>query len=263
MDYVEKRSFPYEHVETNNLECFGLDVDDKLLSEEGVLKAETDNAQYLLHPNFHKNISNLSDVILNEADAMILETGPYRYSEWNLNNLSNVSQYSNIVEDFLDQEPRPIYNVDIDYDENIFALEKFTPGPVISRVSGHVANKGIMMDFCSKLQVLNFHSSAGLRSAFMAEKSDKMVSKDLIDEFDRKPTIFMEFGAGHLDIKKYLEDENLRSNILSLHEKINFGHLRNNQIGKICKYEFTEGAGNQLGNLEYKKIIYEADEDFQ
>ena len=121
------------------------------------------------------------------------------------------------------------------------------------------------MDFSAKTsQYLSFLPAAG-RSALTAEKLEEFVAPKIAQEKGSKPEIYLEYGGLHSDIKKYVENEDLRRTVMGFHSSFNYFPNTSNDMDRVTEYRFEnfeEGPVNFYEDeergleMEYQQIVY-------
>jgi len=145
--------------------------------------------------------------------------------------------------------------------------------PVAATGSGWVANKTentYIDDIAGHLQLSGAYTPFGGRSALSAEKIEEFVAPKVGEETGEKPDIYVEYGAGHLDIKPYLQRPRLRRSVMAAHDVI--GYFPNNGpyrdiVAEMRFDKFTDDPINTYfrgfrgkGKVEYQKTFYEIED---
>ncbi len=107
----------------------------------------------------------------------------------------------------------------------------------------------------------------GGRSALSAEKIDEFVAPKVAEDVGRRPDIYVEYGAGHLDIKPYLQHPTLRKSVMAFHD--NFGYFPSNSqytevVSEIRFDDFDDLTNEYItvegDRIEYQKTFYEIED---
>ncbi len=249
------------------------------------MKFETENAKYNLHPAFHNKITEAKN--LEDYDAIILESGTLKY-ENDLSYFSNYKQYEKIIKDVFELK-KPVYSVDMPskISENVFkdiigyaAIEtaeiiipfyvSFSAPPatlplalpLVSLILSPGNSINSIAEADSYLSLSKFYMPAGFRSAISAKKIEEHIAPAIGEEKGEKPNIFVEYGAGHVDMKHYLKSKRLRDSVIKLHSLWNYFPLDRDYLNLIKEFSFDGNPlnlGEVVSNHDYddghKEII--------
>lgn len=253
--------------------------------KRGVLEFSTHSADYML--NLNPRVKESVAENLENADAIIVETGPYEYDVWDLENLY---YHRNLVQENLKlDEPKPIFLVDLPIrktvDNETYAemnvLSTLGPSllsfispylsplvlPFVSFVSSPLNSKSdTFAKINGYLSLSRYYTPSGLRSAVSAKKIEENIALGMKRRINEKPAILIEHGA---DIKPYLEQKKLRKFVIKFHKVLNYFPFNKDYlhiIGEInfdCKYGIENGEvinteSREFYPLEknYRRILY-------
>jgi len=262
------------------------------------LEFSTRNADYRLHLGWHKKASMIED--LRDADAIVLETGFDKYEDLDLEDMLYCSpQYKIIIQENIKfNEPKPIFFVDLPARKGLRDRDKFgyfvdcsaeisyrivpfsfsftSPFllflsiPFASFVSSLLNPKSkALAEINSYLSLSEFYAPSAMRSAISAKKIEENIAPEMKRRKKRKPEILIEYGAGHADIKPYLEHKKLRDSVINLHSFWKCYPSDKNYIDIIGEINFGDDYGMEGGEIidekskeislpyrTYKKILY-------
>ena len=261
------------------------------------LEFSTDNADYRLHLGWHKKASMIEDLC--DADAIVLETGFTKYEDWDLGDLLYHPQYEIFIRENIElDEPKPIFFVDLPARKGLRDRGKFgyfvdcsaeafyrvvpfsfsfaSPFllflaiPFVSLESSLLSPKSkALAKINSYLSLSEFYTPSALGSAVSAKKIEENIAPEMKKRKKRKPEILIEYGAGHADIKPYLEHKNLRDFVINLHGFWNYYPRDKNYLDLIGEINFGDEYGMEGGEIidekskeidfpyrTYKKILY-------
>lgn len=260
------------------------------------LDFSTDQADYHLHITPSHSASSDIGNIVEEVDAIVVETGTGKYEDISLPGLANQTQYSNFMEEnFRADEPSNIFLADIPINEEWIRpdmfFKEFIPsavtiatfqnnpitGLLAAPYASNLACKGRAMlgwggnetidKVVSYSRVSAFLRSAALRSAVTAAKIEEFIAPLVTEEKNHKPEILIEYGGSHADIFPYLKHPALREKVTSLHKELKYSidpGLDVSYSDKVGEFKFHEDGkmiyphNNEAGTeLIYDKIIHE------
>lgn len=236
-----------------------------------LMYVETDNANYGIHSGIHVLPSDIGQDLIEDSDAIVLETGSMDYESVSENEIGNArmhGQYDRILERNEEENPSDIYFVDtpsrhgtISYLMTESFLKEVIPYNVAggSLMSINPALAPLALPFMSSaygsifaratgkgeksighLQTSQFYTGTGLRSAISAKKMEEFVAPRVSEEIDDKPNILVDYGAGHLDLAPYLEHPKLRDSVIKINSLWDHYPINKSYLDKVCQFSYPD-----------------------
>lgn len=244
-------------------------------ADKHLLSVSTAVADYFLHPGSHQRTTHISEKTLQRIDGLVLESGMVRYEDLCLEEFRKNRQYTDAVGAAMARE-RNIFVVDVPYacsDARVFLGEAgaklalpFLAGlagvahahvgfglltlPAIAFCAGDANQSSLLNQLASYAQFSNAYNSFGFRSAVAAEKLEQFVAPRLEEETGSRPTILLDYGAGHLDIAAYLQHPRIRKSVLRFGGRTLRSTLDMERVHTICEFHTVGGT--------YEKVLHEA-----
>lgn len=132
------------------------------------------------------------------------------------------------------------------FDPGLMSLSFIPMGVAFTMaLSANLFEKGIDVD-TSKLRLLEFFNPSVMRSAVIAEKLDDYLGPKLAKEKGSKPTIYLNYGLAHQDIKIFLEKPKLRKFIIKLHSAGNFPTMEEKSASLVTEFTFGPNKKHYL-----------------
>ncbi len=228
----------------------------------GHLTVATEQADYLLHPGNHTVTSRFSAETVESVDTVVLENGTKPFDGLTLDWFREQEQYRELVDRCRDVET-PITVVDVPYpgpDTRLYLSEIAAIGMpcaagILGVLHGHTAlgvlalpalafslggnrHSAGMNRAAGYLQLSDAYTWSGFRSAVAAEKLETRVVPQLIDDGVERPTVLVDYGAGHLDIGPYLQHPRLRCHVIRMHRSVR--HVDDGLLSQVCTFRFAE-----------------------
>jgi len=259
--------------------------------KRGVLEFSTPDADYILNLNPWREeiaVENLENV-----DAIIVETGPYEYNIWDLENLIYSEDHGNLVRENLKlDEPRPIFFVDLPIRKTVdketyaemyilstlgpsmlsFISPYFSPLvlPFVSFVSFPLNSKSnTLAKINGYLSLSRCYTPSGLRSAVSAKKVEENIVPEMKGRINEKPSILINYRPEHADMEPYIQRKYLRNFVINLHGLWNCFPFDENYLHIIGEINFDDKYGMENGEVidteqrefyplgkSYRKILY-------
>lgn len=288
--YIEDLDSIHSEITASELETFA-----------GSIDFSTERANYHLIAGWHNNETTVNEELLNKTDAYVIETGTAPIRRLDFEQLASHEQYESTIQTLMDDET-PIYMVDMackdkradhEIEHAVYrgivktadtagrvvppALGMLSSPlggllwatPLITSVAGLAAGRDERLDTAiSYGQVSNFYTPSAGRSAQSAEKIERFVAPTIAEQEDQKPDITIEYGAGHCDIRPYLERQKLRDAVARYHDFYNWrpvGASYKDTVGAIRFDDFQDdGPTNQYETenrtQEFQRFIYEIED---
>ncbi len=178
------------------------------------------------------------------CDAFVLETGFNRYEETTLEDLIKFVQYTQVMQKNEASYRKPVFFTDIPPNELFRTVGYVADGyvqsipyvilflaalcnpylalglslPLLSMMTIPLCGYTKITDKAiSYFRLTDFYSSAAYRSAVTAHKLEDFIAPEIEKRICRRPTIYIEYGAGHCDIEPYVKQSWLRDTVLGYH----------------------------------------------
>jgi hypothetical protein len=231
-------------------------------NDDGLLELSTANASYLLHPGSHRQPTRIDAATLRRIDGLVLESGMMRYSDLSIERLRHQPQYASLLSSAT-AEKMDIFVVDTPYAHSdrrtvlgagsaigvpflagLAGMAHGTPGlgmlavPAIAFCAGGGVGGCLPAAAVSYAQLSNAYNSFGIRSAVAAMKLDRWVAPRLTESGGERPTIFVEYGAGHLDIAAYLQHPWIRRAVVRYAEAAPNRLLAAGALRRGCHFRY-------------------------
>ncbi len=285
LDYVEE-VLEEGTVEELQREVEDLDLDDEVGRDnhETFITYSTDTANYIQSAARHDETTEVDDWF-EEVDTVVLETGVVPYEELRTFDLLAHTQFEELMGKGVEEEIESLYAVDVPLEEEMEQTREWIglrrimeaaaatagvylayashPGfaatafPFLHTISAYAANNGHLKETSSLTGLSHFYDATAFRSAVSARKIDEFVAPKEAAKRGEKPTIYLEYGAAHLDMKHYIKHDWLRDVVIGLHGLHDYPSiLDGSYMDKVCEINFE----NPFDEIDEEGRDYDMDE---